>query len=427
MISSYFTSTSEKPLIQRVDAFLAQAQNYPKHKEVEVTIMLFSFTSDLIFERLKSMVLDSPHIQLKILADWGNISKNDHRKLHELVSFVNANFKVLFKKDQPYLWDQEQQKLRWNYNASLGLLHHKTIQLSVKGEAVKLLTGSFNWTKTAGLNYENLVCFSRNAKTAELLDAFKREFSAIWQDSKAVCSWAEGQLIKAKIKQAYQLYPAASPQVIARSVYGSKIDQDNRLRPKIMPTCQGTLQVAFSANHPFIQWRNKGFDAKNAYRYFNMHKPNGNLQRVPIDIHTVALDLIYKAKPGELLCLCMYAISPRVPEYNALLTAARRGVQIHCILDRTTNRGMLEKLNEVTVQENLPIQLKSGTRPMHQKYLLHIHSNTVVTGTANMSTDSSLRHLEHRIWINEQPEVAKEFNKDFEVIWSRLAQYNQTK
>ncbi len=421
MIQTYFSSTSGVPLIQVVDAFLAQAQEVEGKDQIGLDIMVFSFTSDLIFERLKTIAIAHRNIQVRILADWGNISKNNSRKLLDLIPFCHSNFSIRFKIDQPYVWDNKAGKLRWRYQASLGLLHHKTIQLTVNNTPLRLLTGSFNWTKTAGQNYENIVIFNAHTAANTLLIAFNHEFNCMWSNKQLSASYARANLIRAKIKQAYELKPAATALQVTRQIFGSYLKEDARTKPSTSNLLTDKLLVAFSANHPFRAWRNSGFCVNNAWRYFNMFKPQGKSVRVPLDLHTVALSVIYAATPKEELCLCMYAISPRVPEYTALLEVARKGVKLRCILDRTTNKGIIKKLSEVIMAEALPIQIKSGSRAMHQKYLVNAAGGMLVTGTANMSTDSSKRHTEHRILVQDHAQTITAFQEDFNTIWNRIS------
>jgi phosphatidylserine/phosphatidylglycerophosphate/cardiolipin synthase-like enzyme len=61
---------------------------------------------------------------------------------------------------------------------------------------------------------------------------------------------------------------------------------------------------------------------------------------------------------------------------------------------------------------------------MHQKYLIHAETATVVTGTANMSTDATSRHSEHRIQIGGCRKLAEQFNADFDTIWGRLSAHS---
>jgi hypothetical protein len=45
----------------------------------------------------------------------------------------------------------------------------------------------------------------------------------------------------------------------------------------------------------------------------------------------------------------------------------------------------------------------------------------VLTGTANLSTDASLRHSEQRILVRDDPALTDAFLADFRTIWDRLA------
>jgi phosphatidylserine/phosphatidylglycerophosphate/cardiolipin synthase-like enzyme len=116
----------------------------------------------------------------------------------------------------------------------------------------------------------------------------------------------------------------------------------------------------------------------------------------------------------------MYALSSRVPEYGALLDAARRGVRIQILIDREVGQSILARLRAVREREGLPIEIRAGQRMMHQKYIVHPETHTVLTGTANLSTDASFRHSEQRILIRENPAITERFLADFDTIWARL-------
>lgn len=421
MVQTYFTSTSKTPLIQVVDSFLSLGMTESETTETSIDIMLFSFTSPLIFERLKQLAQEYPEIQVRIIADWGNVSKKDDRKLLDLLPYCNSNFKIKFKVDQPYIWDNDNQKLRWRYQASLGLLHHKTILIRQAKVPVKLLSGSFNWTKTAGINYENLMVLAATTKPIQdVMQAFGLEFNALWKTKELTLDYPQASLYRATILKTYSGNPELNSFQVAHRLIGQRTTVDDR--PKCSPSQPIThdIMVAFSANHPYKGWRNKGFSVDNAYRYFYMNKPSGLQVKVPLDIHTTALSVIYGALPDQELCLCMFAISPRVPEYTALLEAARKGVRMRCILDRNTNKGMLVKIKELAQMEQLPLQVKSGTRAMHQKYLVNHQAGMLITGTANMSTDSSVRHAEHRFYFKNSKHITKHFQEDFDTIWQRI-------
>jgi phosphatidylserine/phosphatidylglycerophosphate/cardiolipin synthase-like enzyme len=62
---------------------------------------------------------------------------------------------------------------------------------------------------------------------------------------------------------------------------------------------------------------------------------------------------------------------------------------------------------------------------MHQKYIVNVDAATVLTGTANMSTDASMRHSEHRIRVVGNRDLADQFATDFATIWNRVNQSSE--
>ena len=421
MIKAYFSSEPNTDLLKIVDDFLQEALVLAQDQNsVGLDIMLFSFTDEALLERLKQIIA-SRKIKLRIIADWGNISNRDNRQLLNLLSMMSESFQLRFKFDLPYLWDEQAQKLRWSYHASLGLLHHKSVCIRLKDESYAMLCGSLNWTKTGGNNYENLLRIGTTTPAEKsIVSAMMSEFEAIWQHPKLCLNYAEASLLRANVKRWYKLNPAAEYSQMQGNFLGDKNSNTNR-EPTTKTRENANAVIAFSSNEPFGQNRQKGLATENANRQFAMQKPSGKSKWVPLDIQTVALDMIYSAQAGEELCLCMYAFSPRVPEYTALLEMARKGVKVRCILDRSSNKGMIEKLKEVALKEGLDIIVKSGSRGMHQKYMVNQSAKTLICGTANMSTDSYYRHFEHRLLIRAQKGLTGHFQADFERLWRRIS------
>ncbi|MBV1924435.1 MAG: hypothetical protein KUG68_10460 [Flavobacteriaceae bacterium] len=178
--------------------------------------------------------------------------------------------------------------------------------------------------------------------------------------------------------------------------------------------------VAFSATHPISKINSHGFSSVVNKRYFNMMKNSGKEKLVPLTLNTLSLDIIARAKAKTTLRVAIYALSVRVPEYNALLEAARRGVFIKIIFDRNVNIYTMDRISEVISKEKINIELRAGKRGMHQKYIVDETEGNVLTGTANMTTDSIQRHAEHRFLFKSNPELAEAFTQDFETIWSRI-------
>jgi hypothetical protein len=161
-----------------------------------------------------------------------------------------------------------------------------------------------------------------------------------------------------------------------------------------------------------------GHAESNRTQRFFLRTPSATTKRVPLTLTNLALDTIFRAVPGDILKVAMYGLSARVPEYGALLDAAKRGVRVLVLLDGMVGRDASTRL--ARAGRGLPIEVRTASRMMHQKYVVSSESATVLTGTANMSTDASSRHLEHRIRISGNRELSTQFCADFDAIWARL-------
>lgn len=421
MFRAHFTSTSKVSLLEVVLDFLDDAKALGARDTIIIDMMVFSFTSQGIYDQIIALSKQE-NIKFRILADWGNISLDNERKVALLAQLRSSEIEIKYKFDQPYYWDLERDKLQWSYHTSLGMLHHKTILVSVNEKPTRLLTGSFNWTKKAVHNYENILEVEADSKqTSAMLNAFNAEFLSLWNNPALSLTPGQAKTFLLSVEQFYRTDKTRRPEQFLETFTSQQSLEDERKLPTNRTSLTFDALVAFSGSHPYKQWRNLGFAAQNAWRYFEMNKVSAPEKRVPLSLTTAALDVIFRADKSSQLCLCMYAISQRVPEYNALLNAAREGVAIKMILDQEANQFVMEQLKEKINQEGLPIQIKAGKRGMHQKYLLDSAKFNLVTGTANMSTDASNRHAEHRFLFRNNVELARSFTHDFETIWSRLS------
>jgi len=420
MIKSFFSSDLETSLISIVSRTLQEVKQFDKNRKIEIQIMIFSFTEKIISDQLIEITEQNPNLIVRILADWGNISDTEERKIRDLARKKIKNIHIRFKYDQPYLWDEKHHKLRWNYNTSLGLLHHKSICLLIDQQPVKLITGSFNWTKKGGENYENLIELNYN-HLPEILSCFEEEFATIWIDSELSLSYKDALVHVENIKEYFKLNTEQVPEDFFRKDKGQSGSYFRKpILKKLKTIVKNNNLVAFSATHPISKISSHGFSSIVNKRYFNMMKNSGKEKLVPVTINTLSLDIITRAKPKTTLRVAIYALSVRVPEYNALLEAARRGVTIKIIFDRSVNTYTMDRLIEVITKEDINIELRAGKRGMHQKYIVDLTEKNVLTGTANMTTDSSKRHAEHRFLFKSNPDLAAAFAQDFDTIWNRI-------
>jgi phosphatidylserine/phosphatidylglycerophosphate/cardiolipin synthase-like enzyme len=408
----------------RVLKVLRDAADLGSDNRVDVHIMTFSFTDATIARLLVDVAQRTPSVSVRLIADWSQGAEGAGRQVRALASLGLPNLAVRYKNDQPYVWDSDTGRIRWSYRASRGLLHHKTLAVLVNGQPHTLLCGSLNWTTRSANSYENVIVFTRGSQASVgVMASVEREFEAMWSDGATTLSPHEVGLHYHAILNEYRRDPQRQPTDIAGIRRGSDCplrvlaDDDHR-----MPA-EGSLQslIAFSSRSPHQSEATTGYAEENRVRRFDLYKPSGKTKSVPLTLSTLALDTIARAQEGERLLVAMYGLSVRVPEYGALLQAARRGVRLKIILDGHVGRPVLVALATALHEEGLPIRLRAAARTMHQKYILHPEGHAVLTGTANLSTDAVNRHSEHRILWRGDPDASDLFLADFRQMWVRLS------
>jgi phosphatidylserine/phosphatidylglycerophosphate/cardiolipin synthase-like enzyme len=403
---------------------------------VDIHIMTFSFTDAEIADALADAALRHPSLTVRILADWSQRIRARGQQVADLAARNIPNLIVRYSNDQPYVWDASAGHMRWSYHASRGLLHHKVLIVLIDGRPWRLLCGSFNWTATAARSYENLLIVpSDEPGSREIIGRMELEFEALWSDGGATLSPSEAELHYQAILDAYRRDPSLHPAQIAGLGQGQG-DMLKTLEPGLYPPAgAGTgaehaitisspdarTAIAFSARARQGGRREGGHAEHNRAQRLCVRRKSGRVALAPLTITALALDVISRAAPGDTLKVAMYGLSPRIPEYGALLDAAGRGVRLQVLLDRGTGGSMAARLADRQRGGALPIEIRTAGRMMHQKYIVNARTGEVVTGTANMSTDASARHLEHRIRISGWPALAGQFCADFDLIWSRLS------
>jgi phosphatidylserine/phosphatidylglycerophosphate/cardiolipin synthase-like enzyme len=251
------------------------------------------------------------------------------------------------------------------------------------------------------------------------------EFEAIWSDGQVSVSPAEAHRHYQAVVEAYR-----QDRAIAASQVGLTPGAGDPLRA-LAPGCDAPdddptrwtnarIAIAFSARSTAASRGPAGSAAANRQQRIALRTAGGRLRLAPLTITNLALDTLASAHPNETLQVAMYGLSPRVAEFGALLDAARRGVRLQVLLNRQSGLATTARLATLANAQRLPIEVRTAGRMMHQKYVVHHASGTVVTGTANMSTDASTRHWEHRIRIIGCAELAARYSADFQEIWTRL-------
>jgi phosphatidylserine/phosphatidylglycerophosphate/cardiolipin synthase-like enzyme len=163
-----------------------------------------------------------------------------------------------------------------------------------------------------------------------------------------------------------------------------------------------------------------GHAVANDRRSLNLLRPSGVRRPAPLTLNTLALEAIRSVPDGSRLAVAMYALSPRVPEFGALIAAARRGVRVRVLLDGRIGPQAARALQGFAEREGLPLAWRLTGRRMHQKYLCSPEAALVLTGTANMTEDAVTRHSDHRVLFRDAPDLAAAFQTDFDTIWRRL-------
>ena len=416
-------------LRDRILAVIRDAASLAGAHQVDVHIMAFSFTDAQIAELLVEAARTQPNLSIRLIADWSQGAEGTERKVRALTALGMPNLEVRYKKDQPYVWDADACRMYWSYQASRGLLHHKTLAVLVDGRPHTLLCGSFNWSKRSAKSYENLIVLTADDPASmHVMTAVEREFEALWSDGGATLSPDEVRTHYAAVLSEYQRDSACAAADVVGLASGAGASLE------VLRDVEGAGEADYSAGPPYAQIAFSsrtpeqaegaaGYAEANRRSRFEMCKPSGKSKQVPVTLSTLALDTIARAQPGEHLLVAMYSLSVRVPEYGELLAAARRGVRLLIVLDGHAGVRPLSQLASTAYgKEKLPIHLRAtGRKTMHQKYIVHPEGQTVLTGTANLSTDSSHRHSEHRILWRGDDQVTDAFVADFETMWQRLA------
>ncbi len=381
--------------------------------KVAIEVMCFAFTDTRIAADLVALCRECPDVTLRIIADWSQSARGAPTVLDAMAAESLRNLFVKFKLDVPYVRD-DSGRLRYTYGASRGMLHHKTLLIRLDGVPVLMALGSYNWTMMGQQAYENLVVTDEPA----LLGAFAAEFAALWSDHRLTGTTDRTRRIMARLKAEAALGRDLGDRHLVADVLGAE--------PAIpAPTPgrrldDGPVIAAFSGSSPTADTATAGHATANDRRALNLLRPAGARRPAPLTLNTLALEAIRAVPSGARLMVAMYALSPRVPEFGALIDAARRGVAVDFVLDGTIGARTAAVIAGFATRERLPLRVQTSRRRMHQKYLCCPQTGMVLTGTANMTEDATTRHSDHRILWREAPMLCAAFADDFTTLSARL-------
>lgn len=416
MTAAVFTSlhggdalpTAVLELIGRARAFAEQG------RRVELQVMCFAFTDPEIARALLALCRDHSGLTLRIVADWSQSARGAPTVLERMTAEGLRNLYVKFKLDAPYRPDAAG-RLRYSYAASWGMLHHKTLLILLDGAPHLLALGSYNWTMRGRQAYENLIV----TEDPEALSGFAAEFAALWSDHRLTATTERARHIMARLKaEAAQGRDLRDPLLLA-DVLG--VPEAMPLAPQApRRRAAGPVQIAFSGSLPPGLATRAGHAPANDRRAIDLLRPSGARRPAPLTLNTLALNAIRDVPAGARLLVAMYALSPRVPEFAALIETGRRGVRLQLLLDGTLGRATATALQGLAARDGLDMTVVITRRRMHQKYLCCPDTGMVLTGTANMTEDATTRHSDHRILWRSNPKLAASFSADFDLIWQRV-------
>lgn len=386
---------------------------------VELQIMCFAFTDQVIATALIDFARTHPAAIVRLIADWSQSAHNSPSVVPSLIAAQLPNLVIKFKIDLPYERDPKSGRVRWSYRISHGMLHHKTMALCVNGSPRGLLVGSYNWSSRAVQAYENTLLITPSRRYQSTMQAFVNEFESLWRNPRLTATPGRAH----NINQTARAQIAAGKSMHDLETLNFILDDfsqvpDPASRPELVSE---RVIPAFSARNLSDTKARRGFAPANAARKINMRRPSGEVKSVPLSLNTLALEALRAVEDGAPLKIAMYALSKRVPEYSAILEAARRGCAVRLLLDGKIGAPIAAQLRAKAKEEGLDIDLRLSKRRMHQKYVVAPEQSMVLTGTANMTEDATIRHAEHRILFYDEPLIARRFNKDFDKIWGRLA------
>ncbi len=182
----HFSDALERRLIDELQAAVARAAGRP----IDINMAIFEFQSDAIEKAIADIAQAHKNATFYIVGDSGQASDVGGNALPSLLKLKLPNVHVKYKKDYPYIWDKQQQRPVYSHTATKGLNHHKGFVTTIDGALDRLVTGSFNWSKTADTkNYEDLaIVHAKDSNTRRLIGQFHDELAGFFNTEDAALS-----------------------------------------------------------------------------------------------------------------------------------------------------------------------------------------------------------------------------------------------
>jgi DNA uptake protein ComE-like DNA-binding protein len=185
-IAPHFTGELETKLIAELQDAVQRAAGRP----LDVNMMIFEFQSDPIEAAIANIARSHPNVTLRIIGDSTQASNVGGNALPSLLKLKLPNIQVKFKRDFPYVWSADKGRAVYNHGATGGLNHHKGFATLIDGMPDRMVTGSFNWSKTANeKNYEDMVIVRGvDAGTRRAISHYTNEFTGFFNNRDAALS-----------------------------------------------------------------------------------------------------------------------------------------------------------------------------------------------------------------------------------------------
>lgn len=421
MSAAFFSSIDGGKTLPQAIRMVFQTLVDTPSPATDLQIMCFAFTADEIAADLVALLRARPDVQVRVVADWSQSAANSPTVLHDILALELPNFHLRYKIDLPYSWDAERGRLIYSYAHSTGMLHHKTMALRRNGQINLLVAGSFNWSNRGQQAYENLIMLDNRVEYRPVLAAFDDEFQALWLDEALTATPARARALFDTLRKAVSGGLDINDPFELSQTLGLPVPADYADTPIPRRIADGAAIVAFSGGYALNPRETAGHCPGNDRRQLDLLRSGDKRRPAPLTLNTLAMEAIRSVPDGARLNVAMYALSNRVPEFQDLIAAAKRGCKLRLLLDRKINGAGFERLDALIRDSGLPIEFRSTKRRMHQKYLSCPDTGMVLTGTANMTLDATMRHADHRILLRHAPELAAEFATDFETIWQRVS------
>ena len=171
-------------LLAQLDELVSMADG----RRLDVNAMVFSFTDPRISDWITDTVRNHPNVHVHMFTDWSQVSDSGGHQAPVLARLAKAenlpNLDIRFKKDNPYRWSTSRGRATYDHGKTQGLNHHKGVVALIDGVPTRLVTGSFNWTRSAATkNYENLMVINAGPSANRgLMHNFEHEFEALFND-----------------------------------------------------------------------------------------------------------------------------------------------------------------------------------------------------------------------------------------------------